>query len=42
MNSYNDVFLDLPENGTIIVSSHKTSALILNQIPSYWNMTYRD
>ena len=36
MNIVNDMFQDLPENGTITINLQYTSALILNQIPDEW------
>jgi surface protein len=42
MNSYNDIFSNLPENGIITVNIKKTSALLLNQIPKAWKIVKID
>ena len=38
MNFCNEMFLDLPEKGTIRINMEKTWALILNQIPEEWDI----
>ena len=42
MNSYNDIFSNLPEIGTITINIKKTSALLLNQIPKAWKIVKID
>ena len=36
MTCCDDMFHQLPKNGTITINLQKTSALILNQIPEDW------
>ena len=42
MTSCDDMFCQLPENGTITINYEKTSALMLNQIPDEWIQIYFD